>query len=178
VSSSTKLEEWPPAPLLIGPRLVLEPLRVGHAEEMAGLLDDPLLHAFTGGRPSTEEELRRRYRSQAGERSHDGSQRWFNWIVRLGATGPPAGTVQATVTVEDGRCIAALAWVIATEYQRRGYAREAAIAMVAWLRAQGADRLVAHIHPAHRASMNVARALAMAPTDEVVGGEIRWRSED
>ena len=34
-------------------RLALEPLRVHHAEEMAPLLDDARLFAFTGGRPVT-----------------------------------------------------------------------------------------------------------------------------
>ena len=32
-------------------RLVLEPLRVEHAEELAPLLDDPRLHEFIGGDP-------------------------------------------------------------------------------------------------------------------------------
>jgi hypothetical protein len=39
-------------------RLDLLPLSVGHAGEMASVLDDPALHTFTGGSPSTAEELR------------------------------------------------------------------------------------------------------------------------
>jgi hypothetical protein len=35
-------------------RLELLPLRVEHAEEMAVVLSDPALHAFTGGVPDTE----------------------------------------------------------------------------------------------------------------------------
>lgn len=34
--------------------------------------------------------------------------------------------------------------------------------------------LVADIHPDHAASINLARALGLAPTDQVIDGEIRW----
>jgi len=46
--------------------------------------------------------------------------------------------------------------------------------MVGWLRNCGVDRLVAHVHPEHRASIGVARALGLTPTATVVDGEIRW----
>jgi hypothetical protein len=52
-----QVDDWPLAPVLSTERLLLEPLRVEHAEEMAPLLDDRRLHAFTGG------EFRRRWRS-------------------------------------------------------------------------------------------------------------------
>jgi RimJ/RimL family protein N-acetyltransferase len=41
-------------------RLVLEPLRVVHVDELAPLLDDPDLHEYIGGEPPTRDELRRR----------------------------------------------------------------------------------------------------------------------
>jgi RimJ/RimL family protein N-acetyltransferase len=63
---------------------------------------------------------------------------------------------------------------VATPQQRRGYAREAAGAMVTWLRDCGVDRFVAHVHPEHRASIGVARALGLTPTATIVDGEIRW----
>jgi RimJ/RimL family protein N-acetyltransferase len=175
MSPSISVDDWPSAPVLRSPRLSLEPLRVDHAEEMGGLLEDPALYAFTGGHPVTADELRRRYRRQALGRSSDGSERWFNWIVRLEQSGQAVGTVQATVTVRGDRLRAALAWVIGSSHQRRGYGREAAMAMAAWLREQGAHDLVADIHPRHAASIKVARALGLAPTDEVIDGEIRWR---
>jgi hypothetical protein len=42
-------------------RLVLEPLRIEHAEPMAIVLADPQLHAFIGGAPATARQLRSRY---------------------------------------------------------------------------------------------------------------------
>ena len=70
--------------------------------------------------------------------------------------------------------MAELAWTVATPHQHRGYAREAAAAMVGWLRHCGVDRFVAHVHPEHPASIGVARALGLTPTATVVDGEIRW----
>ena len=109
-------------------------------------------------------------------RSPDGAQRWLNWIVRRREDGRAIGTVQATVADEAGVVTAAVAWVVATPYQGRGYAREAAHVMVAWLRRSGVARIVAHIHPQHAASAAVARAVDLTPTDIVVDDEILWES--
>jgi hypothetical protein len=113
-------------------RLVLEPLRVEHAEEMAPVLDDPGLHDRIGGKPPTLEQLRRRYRLQVVGRSPDGSQRWLNWILRSQESGRVVGFVQATVTRDDDRRVAEIAWVVGTAAQGRGYAKEATHAMVSW----------------------------------------------
>jgi RimJ/RimL family protein N-acetyltransferase len=48
--------------------------------------------------------------------------------------------------------------------------------MVAWLRQQGAGRVVAHVHPQHEASAAVARAVGLTPSGRVVDGEVRWES--
>lgn len=160
--------------LLTAPSLDLEPLTVEHADELHRLLDDPALHTFTGGQPADIHELRARYARQVLGRSPDGSQRWLNWVVRDRDTGRAVGTVQATVTTADGRRTAEVAWVVARPHQRRGYAREAARTMAAWLRAHGVQELVAHVHPDHTASAAVARTLGLGPTGTVVDGEVRW----
>ena len=59
--------------------------------------------------------------------------------------------------------------------QGRGYAREAARSLVAALQEAGWI-VVAHIHPGHLASQQVARAAGLSPTTEVRDGEIRWVS--
>jgi RimJ/RimL family protein N-acetyltransferase len=162
-------------PLLAGHRLDLEPVQVEHAEEMGPLLDDVRLHTFTGGRPATVPELRERYRRLAARRSPDGSQRWLNWVARRREDGQAVGTVQATVTRHGHGLTAEVAWVVAPPHQRRGYAREAAGTMVAWLRDQGVARIVAHVDPRHEASQGVARAVGLAATGTVVDGEVRWQ---
>ena len=165
----------PETPPLAGPRVDLEPLQVGHAEEMAPLLDDVGLHAFTGGAPATVAELRDRYARQVLGHSPDGSQRWLNWVLRRREDGQAVGTVQATVSDERQGLAAEVAWVVATPHQGRGYAREAAETAVAWLRRQGVATIVAHVHPDHRASQGVAGAVGLGPTGTAVDGELRWQ---
>lgn len=169
-----EFDEWPETPMLHGSRLRLEPLRVDHAEEMAPLLDDPELHRFIGGRPASLPDLRDRYRRQVLGHSPDGSQRWLNWVVRMSADGQAIGTVQATVARDNEGLVAEVAWMIATAYQSQGYASEAAIVMTRWLRTQGVNTLVAHIHPDHQASGSVAAAIGMSPTATLKEGEVCW----
>ena len=165
---------WPRAQALITRRLVLEPLHPDHARELAGVLADPGLHAFTGGEPTSETQLHARHTRQAAGQSPDGTQGWLNWVARDRETEAPIGTVQATISDgDDGRC-AALAWVIATSRQGEGLATEAAGAAVEWLRDQGVTRFVAHIHPDHGASGAVARHLGLAATEARHAGEVRW----
>src|SRR5689334_15891482 len=78
-------------------RLQLVPLTAGDAEEMAEVLSDPALHAFTGGEPLPLEALRARYERQARGAPPDGSEVWANWIVRLREGGTAVGYVQASV---------------------------------------------------------------------------------
>ncbi len=164
---------WPVAVPIATVRLDLEPLRPEHAVELAGLLDDPALHEYIGGQPATLAELQARYAVQAAGHSPDGGEGWLNWVVRERAGAYAVGTVQATLTVDAVLC-ADLAWVIATRYQRRGYAVEAAAAMAGWLRGQGAQVLAAYVHPDHGASIRVAQRLGLTATGTVVEGEIRW----
>jgi RimJ/RimL family protein N-acetyltransferase len=156
-------------------RLVLEPLRVEHADEMAAVLADPALYAFIGGSPPTPDALRERYeRLVAG--SPDPAVSWCNWVIRLRDEGCLAGTVQATIGAGAGGREAEIAWVVGTAWQGRGLASEAATALVAWLRQRSVRTIVAHVHPEHHASAGVAAAAGLTPTDEWRDGEVRWRS--
>ncbi len=166
---------WPTASLIQTGRLDLEPLRTEHAREAVTLLDDTRLHVFTGGSPATLDELEARFVRQSTGHSPDGSQAWLNWMVRNRSVGQIVGTVQATVDGSAPDCHEAeIAWVVGVAHQGRGYGREAALAMAAWLREQGVDLLRAHIHPRHEASAAIARALGMAATHLTVEGEVRW----
>jgi RimJ/RimL family protein N-acetyltransferase len=158
-------------------RLGLDPLRVDDAEEMAPLLADPSLYAFTGGQPPTREELRAQYERQATGRSPDGAESWLNWIVRRRDDGQALGFVQAAIAADPpppAPVTAVLAWVLAVRFQGQGYAREAVAGLVPWLDGVGVQRLVAYIHPQHAASMGVARALGLEPTGERVDSEVVW----
>jgi len=156
-------------------RLVLTPLCVSDAEQMAEVLADPRLHLFIGGRPATLDELRARYAAMtAGSSSPD--EVWRNWVVRGRADRLPVGTVQATLHRRDERWSAEIAWVLGVPYQGRGYAAEAARALVAWLADRDIHEVVAHIHPDHAASGRVARRAGLHPTADLVDGEVVWRT--
>jgi RimJ/RimL family protein N-acetyltransferase len=155
------------------PRLTLVPLSAGHAGEMAVVLADPELYAFTGGSPPTPQELRARYeRWIAG--SPDPATSWCNWVIQLRGSGCLAGTVQATIST-GGAPAAEVAWVVGTPWQGQGIATEAARALVAWLGQQSVQTVIAHIDPRHQASAAVAAAAGLAPTGQLQDGEMRWR---
>ncbi|GAA4558639.1 GNAT family N-acetyltransferase [Planotetraspora kaengkrachanensis] len=149
-------------------RLELSPLTAGDADEMAGVLADPALYAFIGGRPPSLDALRARYARLAAGHSPTGDQEWLNWIVRDGG-GHAVGTVQATAV--DGGRRAEIAWVIGAPWQGRGYASEAAEALVGWLGARGVRRVEAHVHPDHHASIAVAVRAGLRPTGRFDDGE-------
>nr|WP_269329082.1 GNAT family N-acetyltransferase [Kineosporia babensis] len=155
----------------------LEPIRVEHAEEAYPWLSDRRIHAFTGGEPDTLEQLQAKFRRRAEGHSPDGLQGWLNWMIRH-RTGRLVGTVQATVTLGTGqRKQAQLAWVLAFDAQGHGFAREAAGEMVGWLSSQEVRRFTASIHPRHKASKAVARAVGLHPSIQVVQGEIEWTND-
>ncbi|MFF7964335.1 GNAT family N-acetyltransferase [Streptomyces sp. NPDC007903] len=153
------------------PRLDLLPLRVEHAEEMAGVLADPALHRFIGGSPYTPDALAARYRRLVAGSPHP-EVTWLNWVLRLREDSRLAGTVQATLYAANGT--AEIAWVVGTPWQGRGIAKEAAVALVAWLTSYPVRSITAHIHPGHHASAAVARAAGLVPTPERQDGEVRW----
>ncbi|MET8693030.1 GNAT family N-acetyltransferase [Streptomyces bauhiniae] len=152
-------------------RLDLLPLRVEHATEMAGVLADPALHHFIGGTPYAPDALTARYRRLVAG-SPDPDVTWLNWVLRLREDSRLTGTVQATLGAAHGT--AEIAWVVGTPWQGRGLAKEAAVALVAWLTAYPVRSITAHIHPDHHASAAVARAAGLIPTPEGQDGEIRW----
>lgn len=153
-------------------QVVLSPLAVEDAEQMAAVLAGPELYTFTGGTPPTVDELRGRYRRQVVGCSPDGTQLWRNWIVRPAGSEQAVGYVQATVAGDHSS--ADIAWVIGSAWQGRGYATTAAAAMVAWLRRRGVERFRATIHPDNAASNAVARRLGLRPTDDFDDGERVW----
>jgi RimJ/RimL family protein N-acetyltransferase len=154
-------------------RLVLLPLLVQHAEEMAAALADPQLHTFIGGAPADPQALRARYeRLVAGPA--DPTISWCNWVIQLRDEACLVGTVQATVTGPAHNRTAEIAWVVGTPWQGRGIATEATRGLVAWLAQQPAQTIIAHIHPEHRASAAVATAAGLTPTGVWHEGEVRW----
>jgi RimJ/RimL family protein N-acetyltransferase len=162
-------------PNICSDRLLLDPLRLDDAEELVEVLADPALHEFTGGTPAALDDLRARFESWARGSGSD-TELWLNWIVRRREDSVAIGTLQATIVIgPDSQSEALLAWTIGTAWQRQGYATEATCALVQWLTQRGVGSIIAHIHPEHIASSNVATSAGLRPTTDVVDGETVWR---
>ena len=159
-------------PTIVTDRLRLLPLRTDDAEEMAAALSDAALYEFIGGAPPTPGELRELYARWIGgpPRADEG---WLNWAIRLVEDGTLVGHVQATVLSDGAQ--ADVAWILGSPWQGRGYASEAAIAMIRWLESEGVQAITAHVHPRHAASARVAERAGLEATGEIEGGEVIWR---
>ena len=158
---------------ILADRLILKPLQMSDAAEMHLVLDDLILHSFTGGKPLTLIELQERY-AKLETGCEGASETWVNLIVRLRSSEVAIGFVQATIHNED-ICYADIAWVVGVPWQGQGYASEAAGALVAWLKCQGIDEFRANIHPTHNASIGIAQRLGMHPTAIQIDGETQWK---
>jgi RimJ/RimL family protein N-acetyltransferase len=151
-------------------RLRLDPLTLDDADDLFAVLDDPRLHTFTGGAPMTRDALEKWIEFVVPGRSPDGAEVWRNWVIRVRDEGRAIGTAQATIVGDE----ATLAWTIGTAWQGHGYAKEAAAAVELWVATSGVVWFRAAIHPEHAASAAVARSIGLAPTSEVVDGEVVW----
>jgi RimJ/RimL family protein N-acetyltransferase len=155
-------------------RLDLWPIRREHAPEMFRVLASPELYTYTGGKPPPSVDyVARWFQSWESRRSPDGSELWLNWVVRERVHGDAVGYVQASVE----ETVSAVAWVIGTPWQQRGYASEAAAAIVEWLNRLGESRFRACVKPTHIASQRVAQHLGMHVTDQWIDGEEVWSLE-
>lgn len=139
---------------------------------MVDVLAGDELYGFTGGHPPTLDELRAQYARQTIGHSADGRDSWHNWIIRTRPDSRAVGFIQATIA--DAGRQAEIAWVVGLAWQRRGYATEAAAALVAWLDAQGVEVITANVHLDHVASASVARRIGLLPTERLVEGERVW----
>jgi RimJ/RimL family protein N-acetyltransferase len=152
-----------------GPRVVLVPLVAGDADDLAGLLDDPLIRSFLG--VADLANLRRRFASWETREAPHGGESWLNWIVRARDDGRALGWVQATV---EGAA-ASVAWTLLPAERGRGAASGAVRALTAWLHtALGVEEVTASIALENGASEHVARAAGFEPTARVVDGERVW----
>jgi RimJ/RimL family protein N-acetyltransferase len=147
------------------PRLVLEPIHESHASSMFAAISDPRLYAYVDERPPpVVEVLEKRYKTWRSSWNENPNDLWLNWAARTRSPEEYVGWFQATVRPR----YALIAYVVFTDHQRRGYAREACEAMIGHLvAAYGVGRVRATIDPRNEASIALARSLGMAeiPSD-------------
>jgi len=159
---------------LVTARLRLHPVGPEDAAEMAGVLADESLYAWTGGAPPTPASLRSQYAiwAVAGAAAVGGRRFDRTWVLRASESGEAVGFAQ--VSVSSDRSAAELAWVVGRAWQGRGYAREAATRLAQLAHDEGVPVLRANIAAGHLASERVAAAIGMTVTDRLVDGERVW----
>ena len=137
-------------------RLVLEPLRAGHAAEVFGPLQEAELHRFIPREPPVSlAALEARHRKLASRASPDGSETWLNWVGRF--EGECVALFEATL-FSDRR--AHLAYTVFSKHARRGFGREGCARVIESLRDDwGATLVVAEIDTRNVASVRLVESL-------------------
>jgi len=155
-------------------RLDLLPIKREHAQEMFSFFADPSLYEFTGDTPPSDvAALASRYEKWGKRTSAGGSELWLNWVLRLRTNGKLIGHVQASVIAPS----ASVAWVVGSQWQKHGYATEAAKAMLDWLAQFGVREFRASINPSNTASVRLAKRLGFRRTEETSGTELVWQRD-
>jgi len=159
-------------------RLLLEPIRTDHADNMFDGLREPSLYAYQTDEPPRDvASLRARYARLAAGHSTDELAHWLNWILVRRDDGTTAGYVQATV--EKGRASGEIGYLVLPAQQRNGFGGEAVGAMVRHLFAAGVGKLRATIDVRNTASVALIERLGFARTgthrsEDVIGGVRGW----
>lgn len=78
-------------------RLIFEPLRENHADELYEGFSDQATYRFIPGRPPMSiEAMRREYSEFSGGAPASSGETWLNWAVRESVSGSLVGKLQAT----------------------------------------------------------------------------------
>ena len=143
---------------------------------MFPVLSDPAIYRYIDeAPPASVEAVAERHGRQMAGRSADGSELWFNWIVRENATGKAIGYVQATVIGER----AWIAYVIAPSSQGKGLGREATEAMMQILRERNATSLFqAEADKGNAASRNLLRSLGFVEVPGAKDNDQRYERRE
>lgn len=145
-------------PQLRTERLTLEPVTARHADEIWPQLDDARMwRYFPELRPATLDALRRQYEKwQRG--SSNAGEVWLNWLCRERSNAALVAAMQSTVFVRER--VAYLAYAVYPLHQRKGYAREAAQAVIAYVKeAYGVGRFLAEMDTRNDPSYRLAESL-------------------
>jgi RimJ/RimL family protein N-acetyltransferase len=118
--------------ILYTARLRLDVLGPHHAEFLFAGLDDERLYEFCEDEPpESVASLRDRYAKLATRSSPDGAEIWLNWSIWSCDEALYVGFVQATLRPDRS---AEIAYRLVRDAWGKGYAREAATAMLAHVR--------------------------------------------
>lgn len=102
-------------------RLLFEPLRLSHADELVAVLLSNEVYAYISERPPTVDEYRRRVEHiLRGPPASKPELSFENYAVRLASSGSVIGTLEATI--HDS--LVEVAFLFGPEFWGKGYATE------------------------------------------------------
>lgn len=146
----------------------MEPVTPAHADEAWPLQnDDRMWTYFPELRPRSLQHLRTIYeRREHG--SADPSTLWLNYVCRERSSQLLIGEVQATVHLDDETAF--VAYAIFPAFQRKGYAREATIALIGWVRSMyGVQQFFAEMDTRNKASYRLAESMGFVRIETHTG---------
>ena len=112
-------------------RLTLEPIVVEHALEMLPVLNQVELHRYIPSDPFKLDQLQKRYKLWEQRISKEKDEVWLNWAARENHSGELIGHFQAGVRMDSDSYIA---YIVNSKYQRQGYANEALVEIINFLK--------------------------------------------
>lgn len=144
-------------------RLELESVSEDHSNELFELLSDEKLHTYLPSTPPTLEQQKTRCLMWSKRQSPDKSELWLNWVAREKSSKKIIAHIQAGLK-DNG--IASVAYVVASNYQRKGFAYEAMRALFFYLRDDlGASEVKIWSDTRNLASHALAKKLGMKQTE-------------
>src|SRR5476649_1757534 len=163
------------APVIETERLILRGHRAEDFEAIAAQWADPAVVKYLGGTPSSREASWSRLLRYTGHWQMLGFGYWILYEKNNGAEGAFAGEIgladyQREITPSlDG--MAEMGWVIAPAFHGKGYAFEAAQAVLKWADTHLDRQLCCIIDPQHQASIRLAEKCGfVAETDTTYHG--------
>lgn len=163
------------APVIETERLILRGHRAEDFEAIAAQWADPAVVKYIGGTPSSREASWSRLLRYPGHWQMLGFGYWILYEKNYGAEGAFAGEIgladyQREITPSlDG--MAEMGWVIAPAFHGKGYAFEAAQAVLKWADTHLDRQLCCIIDPQHQASIRLAEKCGfVAETDTTYHG--------
>ncbi|WP_373048978.1 GNAT family N-acetyltransferase [Vulgatibacter sp.] len=149
-------------------RLLLREFTWEDLDFLASLLADPQVMHFWP-KPSYDRDEAKAWMQRTLDRyARDG---YGHWLAIEKSTGRPVGQVGPLLQEEEGLRFTEVGYIFATAAWGKGYATEAAAAVVHWcFETLGLDRMHALIRPENTPSQQVARRLGMRPGRQVMHG--------
>jgi len=134
---------------------------------MLPVLSDARIYRYIPGKPyASVGDLAERYRRlEAG--SPDASEQWLNWCLFRLSDGMPIGNLQSTIAIPERA--ASVAYVLSPVAWGQGYATEAMLWLLSYLKATGlVDVARAQIHSRNFASQAVVEGLQFERGSDVM----------